>query len=178
MLHVQFDGTPVQVLTLVYLVKDGKVLMLERAAHKRFLPGWIVAPGGKVEPGEDIVDAGVREFEEETGLQVKGKVRLRGSYTFMTNKAHNRSGVIYLLEAHGYEGDFKAEVADGTLRWMTPQDIYAAPMVMADHKTFMHVLLESDDAVACIGSWMSDEQEGAVEWADSRAYFEARAEAA
>jgi 8-oxo-dGTP diphosphatase len=51
---------------LVLLVRDGRLLL---ARKRRGLgTGLLVAPGGKVEPGESAVEAAVRELAEETGL--------------------------------------------------------------------------------------------------------------
>jgi len=45
----------------------GGTILLE----KRRDCGWWGLPGGKVEPGESLADAGVREAFEETGLEVE-----------------------------------------------------------------------------------------------------------
>ena len=51
------------------VIKDGKILLIKRA----FDPGagkWSI-PGGLVEVGEKLSEAGVREVEEETGLRTQ-----------------------------------------------------------------------------------------------------------
>ena len=170
-MSVSFDGTEFKVLTLVYAYVDGRVLTLERGAHKAFLPGWFVAPGGKVEAEEDVVASGEREFFEETGLVLKG-ARLRGSYTFFTIEPTNRSGIIYLIVGDGVEGDFQAKVEDGTLHWLTVEELLASGKVMDDHKVWIREIFSNPSHFACVGSW----KEGAVaaEWADSRGYFAGR----
>ncbi|UCE45414.1 MAG: NUDIX hydrolase [Methanobacteriota archaeon] len=53
----------------VVAIQDGKILLVRRA----FEPGagkWSI-PGGLVEVGEKLSDAGVRETEEETGIRVQ-----------------------------------------------------------------------------------------------------------
>ena len=53
----------------VVVIKDGKILLVKRA----FEPGagkWSI-PGGLVEVGEKLSEAGARETEEETGIQVQ-----------------------------------------------------------------------------------------------------------
>lgn len=170
-MSVKFDGTDLKVLTLVYAHVGGKVLTLERGAHKKFLPGWFVAPGGKVEAGEDVVESGAREFWEETGLTIQN-LRLRGSYTFFTEEPHNRSGVIYLLVGDGVEGDFKVDVEDGILRWLTVEELCASDKVMPDHKVWIKELMTTNNHFACAGSWTEGAR--AAEWADSRIYFAER----
>jgi 8-oxo-dGTP pyrophosphatase MutT (NUDIX family) len=47
---------------------DLRVLFTKRAATLRGHPGQMSFPGGRLEPGEDWVDAALRETEEEVGL--------------------------------------------------------------------------------------------------------------
>lgn len=50
---------------------DQKILITRRAQHMRTFPGVWVPPGGHIEDGESILDAGIREVFEETGLVLK-----------------------------------------------------------------------------------------------------------
>lgn len=50
---------------------DGKVLLTRRAPHLRIFPGLWVPPGGHVEENESLIEAGVRELQEETGIDKK-----------------------------------------------------------------------------------------------------------
>lgn len=53
---------------LVLLVRDGALLLARK--RRGFGAGRLVAPGGKIEPGESARDAAARELREETGLVV------------------------------------------------------------------------------------------------------------
>ena len=55
--------------TLIFLTRDGQVLLLKGAAHKRLWANLYNGVGGHVERGEDILASARRELAEETGLQ-------------------------------------------------------------------------------------------------------------
>jgi 8-oxo-dGTP diphosphatase len=55
------------VVTVMAFVPDGAGRVLLVRPHGR---GWEM-PGGRVEPGEDVVQAAVREVDEETGCRVE-----------------------------------------------------------------------------------------------------------
>ncbi len=62
------DG-PVDVAVGVLIRDDGSFLLAERPAGKP-MAGYWEFPGGKLEAGESVFDALVREFDEELGLQI------------------------------------------------------------------------------------------------------------
>lgn len=59
---------------------DLDVLLLARAATLRSHAGQVAFPGGRVEPGESVVEAALREAHEETGLDPSG-VEVLGTLT-------------------------------------------------------------------------------------------------
>lgn len=54
------------------VAQDLDVLLLARAATLRSHAGQVAFPGGRVEDGEDVVAAALREATEETGLDAAG----------------------------------------------------------------------------------------------------------
>ncbi len=72
---------------VVVLLLDGACVWLaERLAADKPFKGFYAAPGGSVEPGEDLLTAAVRELREETGLAIH-PMRLRfGATTQHTYK--------------------------------------------------------------------------------------------
>lgn len=52
---------------------DGLILLTRRAKHLRIFPGLWVPPGGHVEENETLLQAGLRELSEETGLKLSPK---------------------------------------------------------------------------------------------------------
>ena len=69
------DADAVRVLAAV-IRRDGRWLVCRRPAHKRHGGLWEF-PGGKLEPGESLLDAACRELAEELGVRatVVGDVR-------------------------------------------------------------------------------------------------------
>nr|XP_006823775.1 PREDICTED: nucleoside diphosphate-linked moiety X motif 17-like [Saccoglossus kowalevskii] len=65
-------GVDVGVVTLLR-TKDKRTLLTRRAQHLRIFPGIWVPPGGHVELGESLFEAGLRELHEETGLSLNPK---------------------------------------------------------------------------------------------------------
>ncbi|WP_327380330.1 NUDIX hydrolase [Streptomyces sp. NBC_01212] len=78
-------GQRFSVLVAAIAVRDRRVLLLQRSEREKFLPGAWGVPCGKIEFGEELKDAVLRELKEESGLS--GTVRsLVGSSRFMSEK--------------------------------------------------------------------------------------------
>uniref|UniRef100_A0A671TVB5 m7GpppN-mRNA hydrolase NUDT17 n=1 Tax=Sparus aurata TaxID=8175 RepID=A0A671TVB5_SPAAU len=69
-LDVQQRGIDVGV-AIILQTANQRVLLTRRAKELRIFPNVWVPPGGHVEPDETLLDAGLRELQEETGLKLE-----------------------------------------------------------------------------------------------------------
>lgn len=74
-------SAPTPVVTCTIYFKD-KFLVIRRHDKAKKFGGTWGFPGGKVEQGETIAGALIRETKEETGLSLKDKIFLADSYYY------------------------------------------------------------------------------------------------
>ncbi|MBQ8556733.1 MAG: 8-oxo-dGTP diphosphatase [Clostridia bacterium] len=116
--------------------KDGCVLVQNRRD-----PHWggLTFPGGHVEAEESLVDAVVREMQEETGLTIRHP-RLVGTKDWVQKDGSRY--LVLLYTATEYEGELHAS-AEGDICWMTLDDMRAGKMV-SGMDVMLRVFLEDD----------------------------------
>jgi len=83
--------------TGVAVLRDGKILMVRRAADD-FLGGSYELPGGGVDEGETIADGAIREVKEETGLVVSKIVTNFKGFDYSTDKKPHVRQVNFIVE--------------------------------------------------------------------------------
>ncbi len=59
---------PIRIRVALVMIRDGKILLVE---HENFGKRYWLLPGGGLEQNETLVDCGIREAREETGLAVE-----------------------------------------------------------------------------------------------------------
>ena len=119
------SARPVDVAVGVVIRDDGAVLLGQRPPGKPYA-GWWEFPGGKLERGESVADALVRELDEELGLRVQGScpwVVRRFVYPHATVLLHFRRVFDFDGTPHSREGQAFA--------WLMPGAIDVAPLLPA-----------------------------------------------
>ncbi|EZP76795.1 phosphohydrolase MutT/Nudix family protein [Parageobacillus genomosp. 1] len=110
--------------TTCMIQHEDRVLLIKRPDHKGY-PGY-VAPGGKVEFPESIVEAAVREVKEETGLTVSNLV-FKGLDEYVNEKEHVRY-MVFNYWTNTFEGTLLEHPPEGELMWVPISDAIQLPM--------------------------------------------------
>jgi len=98
-----------------------EVLIAERPAHK-YCPGLWEFPGGKVEAGENVFDALVREFQEEIGI----KINSADSWFQITHAYPDRTVLLDIWRISEYSGEPNG--AEGQqIRWVSLDQLNQYP---------------------------------------------------
>jgi len=101
-----------------------RVLLCKRPAHKRHGGLWEF-PGGKLEPGESLLDAARRELSEELGLEATA-VR----ETLFVCRDPGSVFVIEFVEVNA-EGEPRA-IEHEIVRWVTGEEMLDLSLAPAD----------------------------------------------
>lgn len=114
-------------------VQDGKVLLLQKPRR-----GWFVAPGGKMESGESIYEAAIREFKEETNVTPHA-VHLKGIYTMVIKDGDQviDEWMLYTFIAKGVEGTPFKETREGKIDWYDMDQLHELPMAEGDRTNLL-----------------------------------------
>ena len=109
-------------LTVLCLIEKGSAILLQNRVKKDW-QGYTL-PGGHVEPGESIVDAVIREMQEETGLTVLDP-HLCGVKQFPIEGGRY---LVFLFKARSFTGALRAS-EEGSVEWIERSDLSALPTV-------------------------------------------------
>jgi 8-oxo-dGTP diphosphatase len=131
----------------VLLRPDGTVLLGNRPADKPW-PGWWELPGGKLEPGETVLQALARELHEELGIEVTVSERwvtyvheyptttVRLAFCRVTGwrgepKGLESQELRWVDLRHAHEVPQLLPATDPPLRWLQLPEVYAISAVGA-----------------------------------------------
>jgi ADP-ribose pyrophosphatase YjhB (NUDIX family) len=118
----------------------GELLMIRRTDNEN----WAM-PGGAMDIGETIADAGARETREETGIECE-IVRLVGVYTNprhvmeYTSKGEVRQECSLVFAARPTAGEPTPSSESSEVRWVPPDDIDRLQMHPSMRQRVSHVL--------------------------------------
>jgi len=124
----------VQTSVTCFLHHGDDYLFLKRSPTKRVDPGRLNGVGGRLEPGENYLDAAIRETEEETGYKVgiddvrlSGVVKLEGGYAEDWVMCFFKIKVPDKTIPKGDESD-----EEGTLVWLNKDKILNSEYELVD----------------------------------------------
>lgn len=80
------------------VVRDGDAVLLLRRPADDFMGGIYELPSGKVDPGEDLRTALVREVQEETGLTVANVTGYLGHFDYLSGSGKTSRQFTFTVE--------------------------------------------------------------------------------
>ena len=126
---------PVDVATLLFVVRDGEVLLIHK---KRGLgAGKINGPGGRVEPGESVPECAIREVQEELLITPTGISR-HGLLDFQFVSGYSLRCHVFF--ASGHQGT-PTETEEAIPLW-TPVDALPFDRMWQDDRYWLPKLLD------------------------------------
>jgi len=139
-----------RVTNCIYL-QDGKVLLLKKPRR-----GWWAIPGGKMEPTETVKASVIREYREETGLNIEDPV-LKGVYTFLVKKDDEiiSEWMMFNFFCDQASGSQMTITEEGILEWHPIEEINNLPMAKGDYSIIKHAIYGKE---VSFGTFIYDEE--------------------
>jgi len=103
---------PLQITSVIAVLRNqNKFLLVQRALTENIFPGKWQNLGGKVELGETIEQALIREAKEEVGIEVFDHPVFLQSYSWKKNQQTPiRLGLIFLINLNGSTQKYKIKL--------------------------------------------------------------------
>ncbi|OOE14848.1 8-oxo-dGTP diphosphatase [Fictibacillus arsenicus] len=113
-----------RLLTMCMVQDRDKVLLIKRPNERSF-PGYL-APGGKVDFPESLIDGAIREVKEETGLDVSNLV-FKGIDEYVNPKENVRY-MVFNYWTGTFSGELLEDPPEGELVWVPISEALELPM--------------------------------------------------
>lgn len=109
--------------TLVYIIKDGKTLMIHRNRKDgdEHL-GKYNGLGGKLESGETLEECAKREVLEESGLTLT-ELTKKGDILFPKFDKYGNDWHVHIYTSNDFTGELNYENREGDLAWHNNADV-------------------------------------------------------
>ena len=133
---------PLEVAVAVLLRVDGRVLLARRPVGKVYAGYWEF-PGGKVEPGESVMNALAREIREELGVEVE---RAHPWITRVFTYPH-ATVRLHFYRVLAWRGEPQAAEHE-ELSWERPESVGVAPLLPANGPVLKALLLPREYAIS------------------------------
>lgn len=119
------------VAALIVKKREQRILAISRGLLHPFNMGL---PGGKVEPGEKLVDAVVREVYEETGIEVVG---VKAVYRRVCDGPKDFDTTVFT--ARDFFGRPRTMGVEGWVRWVRPEELLSGRFGKYNRAMLAHV---------------------------------------
>lgn len=149
--------------TLIYLLSQGMILLLERDQGKSDMAGKVTGLGGKIEDGESLIESAKREFHEESGLHIHDP-EFRGIFQWLDETSN--ICITHIVFAREYSGELIKKNREGILAWHLIDEL-AKLENLADYqkKFLLYLLADNNHFYSGIGEFVNEEL---VDYIDSR----------
>ncbi|SEO69274.1 8-oxo-dGTP diphosphatase [Amphibacillus marinus] len=121
-----------QRVTNCLIIKNNQVLLLKKPRY-----GWYAMPGGKMEYGESIQEAVIREVSEETGLTIHApKLCSVATMTKPSAQPPKNEWMMFTFQADKFTGQLVEYSPEGQLEWVSIDLLGSIPVAPSDR--FIH----------------------------------------
>jgi 8-oxo-dGTP diphosphatase len=110
--------------TMCMIQNEDKVLLIKRPDNRGF-PGYL-APGGKIDFPESLIDGAIREVKEETGLGVFNLI-FKGIDEYVNPKKNVRY-MVFNYWTDTFQGELLEDPPEGELVWVQISKALELPM--------------------------------------------------
>lgn len=128
-------------LTLIYLLKRNKILLIKRRSDRLFGDQWL-GLGGKIEPGESLLLSAKREAEEESGLQINS-LNLRGEITLIDTQDSIRK--VFIFTSRDFCGRIIRKGPEGLLQWHNISNLPKIKNLVPNQSLFLDTIIASEN---------------------------------
>ncbi|MFG6497112.1 8-oxo-dGTP diphosphatase [Fictibacillus sp. UD] len=123
-MSIQLKKIEHRLYTMCMVQHEDKVLMIKRPDSRGF-PGFL-APGGKVDFPESLVECAIREVKEETGLTVSNLI-YKGIDEYV-NPQENVRYMVFNYWTATFSGELLDNPPEGELLWASISEVLDLPM--------------------------------------------------
>ena len=142
-----------------FLYCGNNYLFLHRSADKKTDPNRLNGIGGKLELGENYLDAAIRETEEETGyvidaknVQLSGIVQLHGGYP------EDWIMCFFKIEVSNLTVPIGMNTEDGTLLWVHKDEVLSSRYELVDDLHYCFEKVVEGNSIFFMTAQLNEEQ--------------------